>query len=112
MQRTRRAIRGLLTSIVVLSVATIATIAFLVAHAKGDEPFRQPAANDGSIPAVEWRPQVVGYYRPALVRSPSLFPRVFVRYRRAYVFEPLDKPQPLDKPPAADRPQVLHFSFE
>lgn len=91
-------------------LAAVAAIVLLVAgRVHGDEPRVPP----GSIPAIGYRPEVVGYYRPALVRAPSLFPRIIVRYRRAYVFEPISPPAPK----AADCPPVepaaaRHFSFE
>lgn len=52
--------------------------------------FLTPAAlmaHEPSIP-VYGRGPVIGHYRPALLPAPTLFPGVFRRYRRAWVYEP------------------------
>lgn len=115
MKTTRQAVSRFRASTIVVAIAFVAAFVLLAVHAAhGQEPSTRhdaPAAASsippGSIPAIGYRPEVVGYYRPVLLRAPSLFPNVFIRYRRGFVFEPL-RPSPAMPTP----PPVQHFRFE
>lgn len=113
MKVTRRAVHlAQFSTVAVAIAAAILSVLILSRLAGGHEPpVHQPHAASpipaGSIPAIGYRPEVVGYYRPVLLRAPSLFPNVFIRYRRSFVFEPLHPSPAMPTPPP-----VHHFRFE
>lgn len=90
------------------------------AVANAHEPHRDP--NAGSIP-VYGRGPVVGYWRPTLQPVPTLFPHIFARYRRGYVYQPVDhharhpqampsrNPQPQAMPPQYT-PNDVSYTFD